>query len=62
MRARDDRLMPHEHAERLAEHFDNAELVWVDDSRTLVPIDQPAARHLAAHHERLLKRATAAEQ
>ena len=38
---RDDRLMPRAHAERLAEHFDNAQLVWVDDSRTLVPIDQP---------------------
>ena len=33
--------MPPEHAERLAEHFENADLVWVDDSRTLIPIDQP---------------------
>ena len=39
--AREDRLMPPEHAERLAAGFENAELVWVDDSRTLVPIDQP---------------------
>ncbi|MDE0613927.1 MAG: alpha/beta hydrolase [bacterium] len=39
--ARDDKLMPPAHAERLAEHFDNSELVWVDDSRTLIPIDQP---------------------
>ena len=57
--ARDDRLMPPEHAVRLAEHFDNAELVWVDDSRTLIPIDQPEA--LAAHLERFLERTTAAE-
>ncbi len=39
--ARDDRLMPPAHAERLVEHFENAQLVWIDDSRTLVPIDQP---------------------
>ena len=39
--ARDDRLMPAAHAERLVEHFENAQLVWIDDSRTLVPIDQP---------------------
>lgn len=46
--AREDTLMPPSHAERLAAHFENAELVWVDDSRTLIPIDQPAtlARHL----------------
>ena len=59
--ARDDRLMPPEHAERLAEHSDNAELVsgrWVDDSRTLIPIDQPEA--LATHLERFLARTTAA--
>ena len=28
-------------AERLAEHFWNAQRVWVDDSRILIPIDQP---------------------
>ena len=39
--ARDDKLMPPAHAERLAQHYENAELIWVDDSRTLVPIDQP---------------------
>ncbi|MXV98250.1 MAG: alpha/beta hydrolase [Acidimicrobiaceae bacterium] len=39
--AREEKLMPPEHAERLAEHFENADLVWVDDSRTLIPIDQP---------------------
>ena len=39
--ARKDKLMPPAHAERLAQQFDNSELVWVDDSRTLIPIDQP---------------------
>ena len=39
--AREDRLMPPRHAERLAEHFENSRLVWVDDSRTLVPLDRP---------------------
>ena len=38
---REDKLMPPAHAERLAQHFENSELVWVDDSRTLIPIDQP---------------------
>ena len=28
-------------AERLAEHFQNTQLVWIDNSRTLIPIDQP---------------------
>ena len=39
--AREDKLMPPAHATRLAEHFENSQLVWVDDSRTLIPIDQP---------------------
>ena len=39
--AREDKLMPPAHAERLAEHFDNTQLVWIDDSRTLIPVDQP---------------------
>ena len=39
--ARHDKLMPPIHAERLAEHFQNTQLVWIDDSRTLIPIDQP---------------------
>ena len=48
--ARDDKLMPPAHAERLAQRFENAELIWVDDSRTLVPIDQPKllTNHLQA--------------
>ena len=47
--------MPPAHAQRLAEHFDNSQLVWVNDSRTLVPIDQPEIltdhlrRFLATH-------------
>ena len=59
MWAREDKLMPSEHAERLAEHVDNAELMWVDDSRTLFPIDQPEV--LAAHLERFLARTGAAD-
>ena len=51
--AREDKLMPPEHARRLAEHFENAELVWVDDSRTLIPIDQPAV--LTDHLGRFLE-------
>ena len=39
--AREDKLMPPTHAEQLAEHFQNTQLVWIDDSRTLLPIDQP---------------------
>ena len=45
--ARHDKLMPPTHAARLAEHFENTHLVWIDDSRTLIPIDQPAV--LADH-------------
>ena len=39
--AKDDKLMPPKHAEQLGKHFKNTTLVWVDDSRTLIPIDQP---------------------
>lgn len=52
--AREDRLMPPAHAERLVTHFGNSELAWVDDSRTLVPIDQPEI--LARHLRRFLER------
>jgi len=41
--ARDDRLMPPIDADRLADHFLNTQLVWIDDSYTLIPIDQPQA-------------------
>jgi pimeloyl-ACP methyl ester carboxylesterase len=48
--AREDKLMPPAHAQRLAEHFENSQLVWVDDSWTLIPIDQPEilTKHLRA--------------
>ena len=48
--ASEDKLMPRAHAERLAEHFENSDLVWVEDSRTLISIDQPAilTNHLRA--------------
>ena len=39
--AQPDKLMPPAHAERLAEHFQNTQLVWINDSSTLIPIDQP---------------------
>ncbi len=52
--AREDKLMPPAHAERLAAHFNSAELVWVEDSRTLIPIDQPEV--LAEHLGRFLER------
>jgi pimeloyl-ACP methyl ester carboxylesterase len=39
--ARDDLMMPLAHAHRLAEMFDDATLVEVDDSWTLIPVDQP---------------------
>ena len=51
--ARQDTLMPPSHAERLAAHFKNTELVWVEDSRTLIPIDQPAI--LTCHLRRFLE-------
>ena len=47
--------MPPAHAERLAQHFGNTHLVWIDDGRTLIPIDQPKtltdyfSAFLAAH-------------
>ncbi|MGH3484973.1 MAG: alpha/beta fold hydrolase [Nocardioidaceae bacterium] len=42
--ARDDRVMPLEHADRLADLLPKAgDVVWVDDSYTLVPLDQPTA-------------------
>ncbi len=40
--AREDKLMPAAHAKRLAEHFENSQLVWVDDSRTLASPDRSA--------------------
>jgi pimeloyl-ACP methyl ester carboxylesterase len=40
--AREDRVMPPEHGRRLAEMLPDARLAEVDDSYTLIPLDQPA--------------------
>ncbi|RSD11541.1 alpha/beta fold hydrolase [Amycolatopsis eburnea] len=39
--AREDRVMPPEHGERLASLLPKGKLVLVDDSYTLLPLDQP---------------------
>jgi pimeloyl-ACP methyl ester carboxylesterase len=52
--ASEDRLMPREHGPRLAELLPQGKLVELPDSRTLIPIDQPAA--LATHLRELLAR------
>lgn len=41
--AREDRVMPPAHGRRLAELFPHARLVEIDDSYTLIPLDQPVA-------------------
>jgi pimeloyl-ACP methyl ester carboxylesterase len=41
--AAEDRVMPPEHGRRLAELLPQGRLVEIDDSRTLIPEDQPAA-------------------
>lgn len=41
--ASDDRVMPPEHGRRLADLLPQGRLVQVDDSYTLLPLDQPAA-------------------
>jgi pimeloyl-ACP methyl ester carboxylesterase len=40
--AREDRVMPPEHGRRLADLFPAGRLVEIDDSYTLIPLDQPA--------------------
>jgi len=40
--AREDRVMPPEHGRRLAGLFPDGRLVEIDDSYTLIPLDQPA--------------------
>lgn len=49
--AADDKMMPPAHGRRFAELFPDARLVEVADSRTLIPIDQPArlAALIAGH-------------
>lgn len=39
---------------RREDSFENTEFVWVDDSRTLIPVDQPEV--FTAHLERFLER------
>lgn len=53
--AREDRVFPYAHAQRLAEILPNAELVGIDDSYTYVPEDQPLvlARHIDGFLERV---------
>lgn len=48
--AKDDRVMPPEHGRRLAGLLPRADLIEIDDSYTLIPLDQPAqlARALGA--------------
>lgn len=41
--AKQDRMMPPEHGRRLAELLPQGRLVEVEDSYTLIPVDQPAA-------------------
>jgi pimeloyl-ACP methyl ester carboxylesterase len=40
--AKEDRVMPRDHGRKLAELMPNARLVEIEDSRTLIPEDQPA--------------------
>ena len=40
--ATEDRVMPPEHGRRLAELLPGGRLVEVEDSYTLIPLDQPA--------------------
>jgi pimeloyl-ACP methyl ester carboxylesterase len=42
--AREDQIMPPKHAERLAELLPGSgDVVWIDDSYALIPLDQPIA-------------------
>lgn len=51
-----DRVMPPSHGRRLAELLPRATYVEIEDSRTLIPEDQPA--ELTAHLRRFLRPAT----
>jgi len=46
--SKEDQLIPPAHAERLAKHFTNTRLEWVEDSGTLITVDQPdiLAKHM----------------
>jgi pimeloyl-ACP methyl ester carboxylesterase len=56
--AKEDRVMPPEHGRRLAELLPQGRLVEIDDSYTMIPVDQPA---LLARAIREFVRETAAE-
>jgi pimeloyl-ACP methyl ester carboxylesterase len=56
--AKEDRVMPPDHGRRLVELLPDARLVEVDDSYTLIPVDQPA---VLARSIREFVRATATE-
>lgn len=58
--AKEDRVMPPEHGRRLAEDFPNAQLVEIEDSYTLIPIDQP--EDLANAIRRFVRETTPARQ
>ena len=40
--AADDRVMPPDHGRRLAELFPQGRLIEIEDTATLIPLDQPA--------------------
>ena len=40
--ARHDKVMPPKHAHRLAELLPNTQLIEIDDTRALIPLDQPS--------------------
>jgi pimeloyl-ACP methyl ester carboxylesterase len=50
--ARDDRVMPPEHGRRLADLFPHGRLVEIDDSYTLIPLDQPVRLAQAIREDR----------
>jgi pimeloyl-ACP methyl ester carboxylesterase len=56
--AQRDRVMPPEHGRRLAELLPDARLVEIEDSRTLIPLDQPI--RLAAEIRRFLDETSSA--
>jgi pimeloyl-ACP methyl ester carboxylesterase len=52
--AREDRVFPYEHAERLAQTLPNAQLIPIENSYTYIPEDQPLV--LARHIDEFLAR------
>ena len=56
--AKEDRVMPVDHGRRLAELLPQGRLVEVDDSYTLIPVDQP--QELARHIREFVRETAAA--